>query len=234
MNFYLSTESDSQEISNISATANIEHKTSSIISKPIKMSAAKVIFDDDDDDSQSNDDRRLNSSVEKASLHGQGIQKQSKVSGLNDRSSAQGAEETDDAHVAAREELLSFLVRKGIDAKLADGYKVHVKKTKNHGASQSKSNQQSQGSSRELQGMSITYSGPDGGFLASKNDVLNDIKNERKRAVDVSTKSHPNNPIRTDAHSKARAEVAETTLPVTVCHVLYITATSIADIALSN
>lgn len=181
------------------------------------MSAAKVIFDDDDDDeSQSNEDRRLNSSADKANAHGPGIQKQLKVSGLNDRSSAQGAEEIDDAHVAAREELLSFLVRKGVDAKLADGYKVHAKKTKNHSASQSRNSQGN--SSRELQGMSITYSGPDGGFLASKNDVLNDIKNERRRVSDVSANNNANNPIRTDAHSKARAEVAETTLPITVFH----------------
>lgn len=206
-----------------SVTTNIEN-ASSLASKPIKKTAAKVIFDDDE--SLSDSDRRLNNTADKTC--GQGTQKHLKGSGFNDRSSV--VEELDDAHTVARAELLSFLTRKGIDTKLADSYTVHVKKTRNHGSS--KSNQVSQGSgSRELQGVSITYSSPDGGFLASKNDVLNDIKNERRRFSDVSMISHANNPIRVEAHSKARVDVLETTLPVTVFRTIHCPATSIADIA---
>ena len=228
----------------IAVGANNDH-IASIGSKPIKMSAPKVIFDDDDDDG-SNDDRggQKSHSTDRpgSGSHRQDNRKPLKHNSQSDHnSSSSGAHrslDTDALHIEAREDLLSFLSSKGIDPKLAEGYKVHVGKIKSSDSRSRKSGQQphsnggGSGVRGELQRCTLTYSGPDGSMLTSKMDVLNDIKNERKRHHDVTSSSHSNSLVRKEAYSKAKVEVAHLSLPCKVITTQNKIATLIAEIAL--
>mmetsp|Transcript_28751 Transcript_28751/g.48236 ORF Transcript_28751/g.48236 Transcript_28751/m.48236 type:complete len:209 (+) Transcript_28751:480-1106(+) len=80
--------------------------------------------------------------------------------------------------VKAREELEQFLTRWQTDPKSAKNYKIHIQMRKIRRITQT---DRERGRTSVGTGYSVSYSAPDGSICTSKTDVLNHIKESKKR-----------------------------------------------------
>jgi len=206
----------------IAADAAAANSTHAVVNKPIKMAPAKVIFADDDSDSDEKSTQRNGGTDRSGSqLH----RKTSKNSSKNDHQSHLESQHTehDILQQKARTEMLTFLATKGIDAKLADGYAIHVKRNKHYNNTlQNRTNSHvTVGNNRgrgggETVGCSVTYTAPDGSILTSKMDVFNAIMNDKRRHGSGSINHTSNHHQRKEAHLKAKSDVADKRFPTVV------------------
>lgn len=84
----------------------------------------------------------------------------------------------------ARKDLIDFLTRKGVDAKAAEDYQIHVRQNK----MKSRRSEGSSNNNASSFSYSFTYSGPDGSILTSKSDVLAAIQDRRSRLSSSSSR----------------------------------------------
>lgn len=101
----------------------------------------------------------------------------------------------------ARNDLISFLQKKSLDASWADYYSINVRPQKKRKDPNRKS---------EGLGYSVTYTNPEGTFLASKGDVLSDIQDRMKKS---SLRNALGSSARTAAFEEAGHKVKNLILP---------------------
>jgi hypothetical protein len=99
----------------------------------------------------------------------------------------------------AKADLISFLQKKSLDASWAEFYSLNIRPSK----------QRKDVLRKSLgPGYSVTYTNPEGGFLASKTDVLSDIQD---RMIRKSQKSSVG--LRAKAHEEGKQRMKELDLP---------------------
>jgi hypothetical protein len=108
----------------------------------------------------------------------------------------------------ARSELISFLQKKSLDASWADYYTINIRPQKKRKEMVRKT---------DHPGYSVNYTNPEGGFLASKGDVLSDIQDRMRKSTRNSLggggSNNHSSGLRTKFHDESKLKLKDIHLP---------------------